>query len=403
MLSNNDGCVVSRSNEAKKVGVPMGVAVYEIEKLIKQHKVIMLSSNFSLYADMSSRVMKTLDLFASELEVYSIDEAFISLDTLWSEHKPNLLKEIQQTVYKHTGIPISLGGASTKTMAKLANRISKKMVANNQPVDFKLVSQAQIDSWMKQIAVEDVWGVGFRTTPKLNRLGIQTAYDLKVADVKAMKKEFGVCLYRTIQELNEITCLPLGETSTSFGRSEGARQSIACTRTFGKRIYKLEHLEEALTQYISMACQKLRSQKSVARMMHMYIRSGKHTTGSAFYIKSAVIKLPEHTDDTRILVKEASKQLRQIYKHGVGYKKAGVTLFEILPKAGFASNMFWGAELSKSHVTDKTFSAVDCVNKKWGDSTVKLASQGTLNIWKSKRELVSNRFTTCWNELLKVS
>lgn len=393
VLSNNDGCVVARSQEVKDLGIPMGVPYFKIEALAKKYGIKVLSSNYSLYSDMSKRVMDTLAQFTDRLEIYSTDEAFLRLDHIAAYDRASYIKEIKDSVYRNTGIPMSIGVAHTKTLAKAANERSKKEFAFDGVLDFNSKSAAFIDMQLKLLSIGDVWGVGFRTVGKLEKLGIYNALDLKNTDPTYMRRLFGLGLYHTIMELNGISAI-------EFSHNPPPRQTITTSRSFANPVYKKEHLLAAITQFLSIACEKLRHQNSVATGLYIYVKTGKHEKKRK-YFKGIECKLSKSSADTRDFVDEAVFALDKIFLPGIRYKKAGVGLFNI-ENLNSVQHSFITPRLQDDPTTERLMSTIDSINKKWGSSTITIATQYKNDIWRSKREHCSPRYTTSWSELMIV-
>ncbi len=395
ILSNNDGCAVSMSSEAKELGIEIGTPIFKAQQLIKKHKVKIFSSNYALYGDLSRRVMDTLSLFTPEIEIYSIDESFLSLKG-FDKNLEEYGQKIKRTVKQWTGIPVSVGIAKTKTLAKIANRIAKKNKLLNGVLDFTSLSEGEIDSYLEKTSVEQIWGIGRQNSSKLNQIGIYTALALKNAPDNWIKKNLGgVVGLRTVLELRGNSCITLDE-----GLSK-EKKGITTSRSFGKPVEKLEYLEEAVSSYISRAAEKLRAQDSVANVISIYIKTNKHKKNDKQYSNSISYKLPYPTSYTPELVSYAINLLRRIYRKGYSYKKVGVLLLDIIPDNNkIQMNLF--AKQEKILDNKKLMFDLDKINSKWGSNTLKLASNGTDKTnsnWRMKREFVSKRSTTCWNEI----
>ena len=395
ILSNNDGCAVAMSNEAKKLGISIGTPIFKTQQLINKHKIKVFSSNYALYGDLSRRVIDTLSLFTPEIEIYSIDESFLSLKGF----EINLEKygqKIKDTVKQWTGIPVSVGIAKTKTLAKIANRIAKKNKFLNGVLDFTSLSDDEIDSYLDKTSVEQIWGIGSQNSYKLNQVGIYTALALKNAPDDWIKKNLGgVVGLRTVFELRGNSCISLDLDLAK------EKKGITTSRSFGKPVKKLEYLEEAISSYTSRAAEKLRVQKSVANVVSIYIKTNRFKKNDKQYSNSISYKLPYPTSFTPELVNYAVKLLRRIYKSGYSYKKVGVLLLDIIPDNNeIQMNLF--TKQDKILENEKLMFDLDKINSKWGTDTLKVASTGTENSnnnWRMKREFVSKRSTTCWNEI----
>jgi DNA polymerase V len=393
VLSNNDGCVIARSNEVKEIGISMGQPFYQVKEYCRKMGVRVLSANFPLYADFSNRVVQTLRQFASEMEVYSIDESFLMLDKLQGDFIGQGLK-IRSKLLKDLGLPVGVGIGKTKTLAKIANQLAKKHedFRDKGVCDLADMSEPDVDEYLKTFHVRDIWGVGRAMAPKLESMGISSAYALKYADSSWIRKNFKVMGARIVLELKGVICLNLDH---NFNHPK----SIACTRSFGRPISNLEELEESVSLYASRATEKLRKNKSVASMVTVFIKTNKHKKNLAQYSKSISGALPELTFDTADIVKASLKLLRVIYKKGFLYKKAGI----ILSGIDFDKNLyssFFDLNFKNSIKKKKDLMlSLDKINKKWGRGTVYIASQGVKQSWSMKSAYRSQRFTTDWREL----
>src|SRR5690554_2212754 len=318
VLSNNDGCVVARSKEAKALGIKMGVPVFKIKQLIRQHKVRVFSSNYPLYADMSSRVMSTLEALAPRVEVYSIDEAFLDLSGL--EQLFDLAdfgQQIKAKVDKDTGIQVCVGIAPTKTLAKLANHGAKQYPATGGVVD--LTSPVRQQKLMAITSVDEVWGVGRQLTKRLNAMGIKTAFDLAQTDPQLIRSQFSIVLERTVQELNGIACLELEQVPAK-------KKQIISSRSFGEVVTDLASMRQAVAQHASRAAEKLRAEDQQAKVLTVFIQTNRFKTDQPSYSNSATGQLPDPSNDSRALNRLALQLLQSIWKDGYRYNKAGVML-----------------------------------------------------------------------------
>jgi len=391
VLSNNDGCVVARSEEAKAFGIPMGAPAFMYEGLFKMHKVETYSSNYTLYADMSRRVMATLAQFTPEIEFYSIDEAFLDLSGFTYMNLTEYAKKIKETVRRVTGIPISIGIGPTKTLAKLANRLAKKNAMCGGVFD--ITNHPRLDDFLSSVKVEDVWGVGAQYTKLLNRNWISTALDLKNANETWVKKHMTVVGLRTVLELRGIPCIELEDLNEP-------NKQIIRSRSFGRPVQNLQELKEAITLHTTRAAEKLREQKSVAFHISAFIETNRFKTEEAQYSNSAGCYLPEPTAYTPLLIKYALQCLERIYREGFKFIRAGVVLIDIVPEDQIQLNLFVPSRPLKKDKS--TMKAVDRINVKWGSNTIKYASSGLEQSWRMKRAKLSPRYTTNWDEMLEV-
>jgi DNA polymerase V len=392
VLSNNDGCVIAQSKEAKAMlDIYMCRPWFELEKQAKQLGVVEFSSNYELYANMSNRFMATLKQFAPRQEVYSIDESFLDLTGI----KRDLIaygQEIKDTVMQWTGLPICVGIGSTKTLAKLANHCAKKQPHMNGVCDFTSMSQSELDSIMQTLPLSKVWGIGSKLEAKLNKLGVNDVLRLKRADPKRIRDEFGVLLERTIKELNGETWLELEETL------QEAKQ-VMSSRSFGTRVNTLQELEEAVSFHASNASERLRKHGLYANAVYVFIQNSPFDKAK-FYGSSMVVALPSATDNTMQITRTALWILKRIYKEGIYYQKAGVMLMELVPAQGQQTDLF-GFTLGESKAT-KLMNALDSINHKYHKGTIKLASEGVHNAWVMRRSFKSPDYTGNWQSLPKV-
>jgi DNA polymerase V len=384
VLSNNDGCVVARSNEVKELGVKMGEPWFKIQDLARRHHVVAFSSNYALYADMSNRVMGILSTFAPAAEVYSIDECFLDLTGLSDKRERGY--EIKQTVARYLGIPVCVGIGHTKTLAKLANHVAKKHPKSQGVFDYTVLSERQQESVLKSIEVGEVWGIGRRLSASLQAQGIETVVQLKDANPKTMRAKYGVVMERVIAELNGTPCLELTEV-------EPPKQQIISSRSFGKSVLQISDLKDAVAHFVSNAAAKLRSQGSVAGMLQVFILTNRFKPEEPQYNPCFALPMPVPTDDTMVLTAWAMQGLDAIFKSGHAYKKAGVMLSEIGSKAHGQFDLFACEEEGKlTQVMDK-------VNARFGKGAVKLAQDGARNNWVMRQDRKSPGYTTNWSEL----
>lgn len=394
VLSNNDCCAISRSDLAKLRGVKMGAPWFQIKDKFRNGEIIALSSNFCLYADMSNRVANTLALFSPRREVYSIDESFLDLSGFGSQDLTDYGKEIKRTILKWTGLPVCVGIASTKTLAKLANHCAKKRPHYTGVCNFNAMTTQATDEILRSLSVNEVWGIGPQLTAKLGRIGINTALDLKQAHSRTMRDKFSIVMARTIAELNGVSCIELEEVAPP-------KQNIASTRSFGVPVTSMQGLSESVTLYTSRAAEKARKQQSHASSISVFIQTSPfaHTP---YYGNSLTVALPSPTNDTKQLVKAALWILRQLYKVGYSYQKAGVILNGLVPGAGIQRDLFSNAEDAKYNQSTKVMAVLDAINQRYGRQTLKLASEGFNAPWKMKQNLKSPSYTTNWNGLVHV-
>lgn len=389
VLSNNDGCVVSRSQEAKDIGVKMAAPWYQVKGLAKRHSIVALSSNYNLHADFSNRVMSLLSRFSPNQEVYSIDESFLDLTGIQTNHI-EYGQKIRQIIGQCFGIPVCVGIAPSKTLAKLANHVSIKNPRFGSVCDFNSMSATELDTLLAAIEVGEVWGVGRHTAPKMQEIGISTVLDLKRTSARQLSTKFSIVYERIVEELNGIACPELDDVAP-------AKQQITCSRSFGTVTSSLPDLEQALIAYTTHATEKLRQQHSMASGIHVYVRTNPHKERDPQHQQSILIPMNEPTNDTRLFCHAALHGLRQIYRSGYAYQKVGITLTQIIPAANRPNTLFDNvAAQQKSHALMMT---LDRINNSMGSGTLKLLGEGTYQTWTMRRENRSKRYTTEWNEL----
>jgi DNA polymerase V len=393
VLSNNDGCAVARSNEVKALGVPMGAPWFKMKDLAKQHGIIALSSNYALYADMSNRVMAILRDFSPDQEIYSIDESFLDLTGFKQRDLVKYGQQMRHRILKWTGLPVCVGIASTKTLAKLANHCAKKRTAFNGVCNFNVMTAIELDDLLSQIAVGEVWGVGRKLAPRLEALGYRTVLDLKRANANALRQQFSVVMQKTIHELNGVVCMELEDVVPM-------KKQILSSRSFGFAVRDYHSLAESITLYMSRAAEKLRKQQSFAGSVYVYIRTSPFKPDDPFYSNGMTIPLPTPTDDTRQLVNVALWGLKHMYKANYSYAKAGVMLSELVTGDAVQRDLFSHTQVSvkSSHLMH----TMDNINRKMGRAAIKLASEGFTRPWKMKQENKSPSYTTQWCDLVSI-
>ncbi|MEQ1557850.1 MAG: Y-family DNA polymerase [Methyloglobulus sp.] len=393
VLSNNDGCMVARSQEVKDLGIKMGVPVFQVQHLVKQHNIQLFSSNYTLYADMSARVMSILEGFAPSIEIYSIDESFLDLTGVCEKDPIDYGQKIRKAVLQRTGIPVCVGMGPTKTLAKLANYGAKKWKHTDGMLD--LSDPVRREKFMKLVPVDEVWGIGSRTTAKLNQLGIKTVWDLATQPSKRIQAQFNVMVARTILELNGIGCMSLEEISPD-------KQQIVCSRSFSRKLTDFRELSEALSEYCTRAAEKLRHQRSVTGCISVFIRTNLFNPSEPQYQRSASIKLSAATQDTRTIITTANRLLKELFKPNYKYHKCGVQLSHIQPALSFAQNdLFDVAGNSLLEKSDQLMQTFDKINRRFPKS-LSMAASGFDKTWIAKAERKTKHYTTDWNELVDV-
>jgi DNA polymerase V len=387
VLSNNDGCIISRSNEAKALGIKMGEPYFKAKDIIVRNKVEVFSSNYSLYGDLSRRVMRTLKRFNSEIEVYSIDEAFLDLSNFPDQDVEKIGKEIRETVLQWTGIPTSIGIAKTKTLSKVANHIAKK----KQSGVTNLIGIDNLDPILEKIEINDVWGVGRQLTKFYQKNGIYNAKQLKNKSNSWIKKSSNVLGLRTAMELRGIPCINL-ETI------QAKRKSCVVSRSFGKRIEKFQELKEAIANYCLNASEKIRSELLVAKAITIFVRTSPFQRNFGYYSNAKTIDFPIATNNSIEIVKTAVSILETIFKNGYQYQKAGVMLTGLRNDDG-RKNLF---SSEKDEKIKSLMQSIDNTNYRYGRSTLSLASAGVQKKWNMKREYSSKIDTADFYSLPRI-
>ena len=384
VLSSNDGCIISRSNEAKTLGIKMGDPYFKAKDIILKNNVHVFSSNYSLYGDLSRRVMRTLKRFNSEIEIYSIDEAFLDLTNFPDDEVEDVGKEIRSIVLQWTGIPTSIGIAKTKTLSKIANHIAKKTKSGV----VSLIGIKDIDPILEKVEINDVWGVGKQLTKFFVQNGIHNAKQLKNISNTWIKKSSNVLSSRTAMELRGISCIAL-ETQNS------KRKSCVVSRSFAKKVEKLQELQESITSYCLNAAEKIRSESLIAKSITIFIRTSPFQNQFAYYSNSKTIDLPIATDNSIEIVKTALTGLKDIFKNGYRYQKAGIMLSGLSSSQG-SKNLFSSIKDVK---IKNLMKSIDNTNYRFGRSTLSLASAGINKKWNIKRQYSSKIDTADFNFL----
>ena len=370
VLSNNDGCVISRSTEAKKIGIKMGEPYFKVKELVKKNNVQIFSSNYSLYGDLSRRVMKVLKGFSDKIEIYSIDEAFIDLSHIKDENIEDYGKKIRERVLKWTGIPTSVGISCTKTLSKVANHVAKK---NKTGVIFL---KDNIDDVLKNFDISDIWGVGRQLSKLYIKNGISNAYKLKNISNSWVKKSTNVLGAKTVMELRGISCINLETEETK-------RKSCCVSRSFGRKVESLDKLKESITTHCLNAAEKIRNDKQTTRSITVFIRTSPFDKNRKYYSNSLTIDLPVATNNSLELVKMAIEGLKKIYKYGYFYQKAGIILSKLKEAGEKNLNLLTPILENKSQTLMK---AIDLTNAKYGRNVISVAQAGINNSWKMRKE-----------------
>ncbi|EET5291299.1 Y-family DNA polymerase [Escherichia coli] len=393
VLSNNDGCVIARNAEAKRAGVKMGDPYFKQRDLFRRYGVVCFSSNYELYADMSSRVMSTLEAMSPRCEIYSIDEAFCDLTGVRNcRVLQEFGQELKDAVYQNTGLAVGVGIAQTKTLAKLANHAAKKWQRQTGGV----VDLSNLDRQRKLMAalpVDEVWGVGRRISKKLEAMGIKTVLDLTDTDMHFIRKHFNVVLERTVRELRGEPCLELEEFAP-------VKQEIVCSRSFGERITDYDVMRQAICSYASRATEKLRGEHQYCRFISTFVKTSPFALNEPYYGNSASVKLLTPTQDSRDIIAAAIRSLDAIWKDGHRYQKGGVMLGDFFSQGIAQLNLF--DDNAPRAGSEKLMEVLDHLNAKGGRGTLYFAGQGIQQQWAMKREMLSPRYTTRYEDLIQV-
>lgn len=392
VLSNNDGCAVARSAEVKALGVKMGTPWFQMKDLAKQHGIQAYSSNYTLYGDMSGRVVEVLRKFTPNLEVYSIDESFLRIETVLKQYAdPTSLGQIiKQDVKDTTGLPVCVGIGASKTLAKLANHLAKKNPQFAGVCDISSMPKAALYQWMAETAVGEVWGIGGKTAKKLKELKINSVFDLVQVSPQAMRQQFGVVIERICYELRGVSCLQLEEVAP-------AKQQIISSRSFGKPVTSMEELAESVATHAARGAEKLRSQKSVTGALTIFVQTNPHKPFEPQHHQSITVVLSDPSDNTLTLTSAALKGLKQIYKTGFKYKKAGVILNLLADKPTMQQSLFDDMEVKGKSAG--LMKAMDSINSRFGNAAIKTAASGTKQDWQMRSGNRSPNYTTQWDEL----
>ena len=386
-LSINDGCIIARSKEAKALGIKMGVPLFKVKDIVERENVIVFSSNYTLYADMSRRVMNIISEFTSSIEVYSIDEAFIELTNMNVDYE-SYARHMRKVILQYTGIPVSIGIASTKTLTKVANHIAK----DDESLEgvCSLIQHENLDQVLEDTNVADVWGVGRQLSKKLIANGIFNAKLLKNCEDAWVRKMMSVNGLKTVSELREISCLDLEETSAT-------RKSCCTTRSFGKPLINLEDIEQAVTTFARRATERIRGENLIASTVSVFLRTNPFDR-NRYYSNSSTTTLSYPTYDTVQIVKTALQLTKIIFRENYKYKKAGVLLSGFYEKGTETKDLFSEAR----YRSPKLMSAVDQINERYGSDTIQIATECQMGKWKQKRKNCTQSYTTQLDNVLLI-
>jgi DNA polymerase V len=390
--SNNDGCAIARSNEAKALGIKMGEPLFKLRERFKPDEIVILSSNYALYAQMSDRVTRIVSAFSPDYEIYSVDEMFLLWTGFGHRDLSQYGHQLKDTILQWTGLPVCVGIASTKTLAKLSNHCAKKRPEYDGVCNFKAMTAKEVDEKMASFPVGEVWGIGRQLSAKLNQMNIHTVLDLKKAHRRTLRDKFSVTMEKTIAELNGEPCIELEQIPPD-------KQNIASTRSFGIPVTDLSSLKESVTLYTSQAAEKARKQGSYANSITVFIQTSPFAN-RPYYGNSQTVALPSPSNDTRLLVRTALWILGRLYRQGFIYQKAGVLLNDLVPAAGIQRDLFFSNDI-KAKKSEKVMSLLDSVNQRYGRQTLKLGSEGFNAPWQMKQGFKSPDYTCDWEGLIR--
>lgn len=390
VLSNNDGCIISRSNEVKALKIPMGAPGFKHEAYLKKHGGLLLSSNYALYGDMSARVMEVLSSYTPEVEIYSIDEAFLNLTGLLINDYEEWGRQLKRTVYRWTGIPVSVGISRSKTLAKIANHHAKRVPAFRGSL--ALLDEDRCQKALARIDVGDIWGIGRQYQKFLKQNGIENALQLREADDKFIDHYMTMVGHKTILELRGYSCIGIDDAPQS-------KKSIVTSKSFGRQVSEIAELAEAVSTYVTRSAEKLRAQKSVAGHMMVFLCTNRFKEGPQYNNSISTTLFPP-TAYTPDMIRVALKLLEELYLEGFEYKKAGVMLADIMHEDDVPLSFIETNYLDDGRA--RLMKAIDRINKAHGRDTVYIASSGIDKEWEMRRTRLSPRFTTSWNDIPKV-
>jgi len=408
ILSNNDGCIIARSNEAKDLKIPMGAPYHQYRRMMEQNHVKAFSSNYTLYGDISSRVMQSLAMMAPNMEVYSIDEAFLRITEIENGDLIKFCADVRNNIQRWIGIPTSIGIAPTKTLAKMANTIAKKQgrklikkfsdnynFACAKDHVFDLRDEQLRKKILEEFDLKDIWGISQASSSKLNRIGIYTALDLCNSNSRQVRSILGVVGERIVYELRGISCLGLQDISP--------RKSIMSSRSFGRKVTKKEELIEAISSYATRAHEKLKHQKSIAQAIHVYIRTNHFSINEAQYQNGITKSFARATDSLSEIIKMAREAINDIYQPDFNYKKAGIILLDLVPRNQVQENLLILDDAKKREKIEKLENAMSLVNQNLGRNTIFYAALGTKKNWAMQSNNRSPSYTTNIKEIPYVS
>lgn len=395
VLSNNDGCFIARSNEAKKLGIPMGAPYFKYKDIVKKNNIACFSANFQLYGEISQRIMNFLEGFSPQVQVYSIDEAFLNLSHVPSSELSKFINNLSQSIYKNIGVPVTIGVAPTKTLSKLMVEIAKSK--RELSLNYFSLSQTELINIFEKTPVQDVWGIGGRKAKDLKNYNIYTIKNLIDSDQSFIRKKFSVITERTFLELKGTSCIDLESSSDT-------QKSIISSRSFGKPISQLAELHQSISYHIVKSSQKLRDQGLEANYLSIYLKTSKYQPNVPKFSSRSFSKassLPYSTSNPNILSKLAKSLADQVYQPNINYKKAGICLSSLTPKLHTQTSFIYDHQQNEKDY--QLFQTIDIINKKLGKNSLTLASTGLKNTsWATKTNLRSPSYLSSWNEIPKV-
>jgi len=388
VLSNNDGCAVARSNEVKSLGIKMGAPLHQIKEQISAHNIQVFSSNYALYGDMSHRFAALVEAVTDQVEVYSIDEVFVGFNGFKYWDIASECRQLVKTVKRGLGLPICIGLAPSKTLAKVANHYAKWLNVHGQVL--LLFSEYTIVNALKHLPVRELWGVGHKLAHRLEMHGIKTALQLRNADIPTLRRNFSVNMERTIRELHGEACYDLED-------EPAAKKQIVCTRSFAHKTSDYTTLRTALAYHVTRACETLRQQGSLAKAIHVGIRTNPFSRNDAQHVNSIVMTLPEYTDNTSVFLQAMQTALQRIYRENYQYKKAGIMLLDLSQDQIQQPDLFHEVKQNP-----KLMRVMDAMNAKYGKSTVRFGAEGFKRDWTMRSERKSPAYTTRWQDIVRV-
>jgi len=396
VLSNNDGCIIARSNEAKALGIPMAAPEFQWNQFFKKNNVHVFSSNYALYADMSARVMSILESFESNIEIYSIDEAFLDITDIKNENLRDFALDIRHTTQQWTGIPLSIGLAPTKTLAKIAAHVAKKSVKSGGVCFISSIKEAKF--YLKRTHISDVWGVGRSWAKKLEHNGIISAADLANSNHSWIRQRYSVVLQRTAMELAGQPCIQLEDIPS--------RKQILVSRSFRPKVTDYDTLQCFIAGYISRAAEKLRGQQSLTRSLTIFIRTKNQKNDKktnhyqeSYYGSTKTIKLSQYTADTATLIRAGTWALEKLYRSGYEYYRAGIVFDDLIPEKNQQYSLFSSAVYNET--SQKRMQLLDAINHRFGPTTLRIAREPNQR-WQMYQQHLSPAYTTRWDELLTI-